>query len=96
MTTTLFRRVTRLAPRPPPVAVAVPVPAAPAYAPAPVVVPVFSRTPSVPEVSPRPKPADLEDVPTRFKFAMQEIRISTHSTEENKRLAGAASLVGGR
>ena len=74
-------------PRPAPVPIAVP------YVP-PAVVPVFSRTPSVPEVSPRPKRADVETIGISYALQMQEIRIGKHSTSENS--MSGLGLVGGR
>ncbi len=86
MTTTFFRRATRLAPTPPPVVVAMS---------APVVVPVFSRTPSVPEVSPGPKRPDVETIGTSFRFGMQQVTVAVHARSEVPDRF-PASLVGGR
>jgi len=69
------------------VPVAVPAPA--------VVTPGFSRISSTPEVSPKPKPADVEDIPLAFRFAMQQVTVAVHHASETP-ARFSASLVGGR
>ena len=85
MTTTFFKRATRLAPGPAPVAV---VPAA--YTPPAAVWIMPTPTP----VPPTPKSADLESLgPIRFRISTPQVDL--HSTEEEKRGKPPASLVGG-
>ncbi len=86
MTTSLFARATR---RVLPTRVSVTV--VPSLYPVPVIVAPGGVQP----VPVGPKPADVEDIPTRFRFAMQEIRIGKHATAESS-MSGIGTLVGGR
>ena len=88
MTTDLFvkKALRLLAPRPTPVAVNVQMSSAQGL---PVALPVATKGMAPPplaaqpaDVNPAPAKPFLEDIPTRFRFGMQQISIGGHSTSE--------------
>ena len=62
---------------------------------APVAVPIQAPVPVPTPISLEKKPADVEDIPTRFKFGMQQVTVAVHHASEVP-ARFLSSLVGGR
>ena len=91
MTTDLFsgifsRAKAALGARPASVPIATPVPV--------MVVPAYRPAPAGTHIPLGPKPADVQDIPTQYRFQMQTVKVGAHSTAETA--IGTSNFVDGK
>ena len=71
----------------------------PKSAPVPVALPVmvvaaYRPAPANTQIPLGPKPADVQDIPTQYRFQMQTVKVGAHSTAENA--IGTSNFVDGK